>query len=105
VSIESVIAGYARALESRDTGQVRRAYPGLTASQQQGWGDFFRAVRNLKAGLTVTSLDVTGGTAEATVSGVYEFENVTTGRNDRRPVTFRASLVSDAAGWRLSAIH
>jgi serine/threonine-protein kinase len=105
VAIESVIAAYARALESRDTAQVRRAYPGLTASQQQGWGDFFRAVRNLKAALTITTLDVTGGAAEATVGGVYEFENATTGRIDRRPVTFRASLVSDAAGWRLSAIH
>ena len=105
VSIESVIAAYARSLESRDTGQVRRAYPGLTASQQQGWGEFFRSVRNLKASLTVTTMDVTGGTADAIVSGVYVFENATTGRIERRPVTFRVSLVSDAAGWRLSAIH
>jgi len=100
-----VIAAYARSLESRDTGQVRRAYPGLTASQQQGWGEFFRSVRNLKASLTVTTMDVTGGTADAIVSGVYVFENATTGRIERRPVTFRVSLVSDAAGWRLSAIH
>jgi serine/threonine protein kinase len=105
VSIERAVAEYARALESRDTGQVRRAYPGLTASQQQGWGDFFRAVRNIKASLTITTIDVTGGTAEAIVSGVYEYVDATSGRIERRPVTFRASLVSGAAGWRISAIH
>src|SRR3989449_2201397 len=33
--IQKVIDDYARALESRDVGQVRRAYPGLTSPQQQ----------------------------------------------------------------------
>jgi len=103
--IELVISEYARALESRDLGQVRRAYPGLTAAQQQGWQDLFKSVRRLKASLTVTALNVSGGSAEATVSGVYEYENATTGRTDRRPATFRATLVADAAGWRLSAIR
>jgi len=105
VAIESVIAAYARALESRDTTQVRRAYPGLTAVQQRGWGDLFGAVRTLKANLTVTSVNVTGGSAEAMVTGVYEYENATTGRLERRPASFRATLVSESAGWRLSAIH
>jgi hypothetical protein len=103
--IEAVIADYARALESRDLDQVHRTYPGLTAAQQQGWQDLFRSIRALKASLSVTTLSVAGGTAEATVSGVYEYENATTGRTDRRPVTFRASLVADSAGWRLSAIR
>jgi hypothetical protein len=105
VAIERAIAEYARALESREVGQVRRAYPGLTTAQQQGWEDFFRAVRTLKASLTVTALNVAGGTADAVVSGVYEYENATTGRAERRPVTFRATLVPDSPGWRLSAIH
>ncbi|HEV8264015.1 MAG TPA: serine/threonine-protein kinase [Gemmatimonadales bacterium] len=104
-AIESVIAEYARALESRDLSQVRRAYPGLTAAQQQGWQDLFRSVRRLKASLTVTTLNATGATAEATVSGVYEFEYSTTGRTERRPAAFRATLVADSAGWRLSAIR
>jgi serine/threonine protein kinase len=103
--IEASIAAYARALESGDTDQVRRAYPGLTARQQQVWEDFFKATRNLKANLRVGNVDVKDKTAEATVSGVYEFDNATTGRLERRPVTFRASLVLDSAGWRISAIH
>jgi len=108
-AIESVIAAYGRALESRDIGRVRLAYPGLTAAQQQGWEDLFRAARTLKASLTVSAIDVRagagGGTAEATVSGIYEFNNTTTGRLERRPVTFLATLVADPTGWRLSAIH
>jgi len=100
-----VIDDYARALESRDVGQVRRAYPGLTSPQQQSWQDFFQSVRNLKAGLTVTAVRLSGLTAETIVSGVYEYDNATTGRAERRPVTFRAILAVDSGGWRLTAIR
>src|SRR5438445_1973558 len=103
--IQKVIDDYARALESRDVGQVRRAYPGLTSPQQQSWQDFFQSVRNLKAGLTVTAVRLSGLTAETIVSGVYEYDNATTGRAERRPVTFRAILAVDSGGWPLSAIR
>jgi len=103
--IQKVIDDYARALESRDVSQVRRAYPGLTSSQQQSWQDFFQSVRNLKAGLTVTAVRLSGFTAETIVSGVYEYDNATTGRAERRPVTFRAILVVDSVGWRLTTIR
>ena len=85
--------------------RVRRVYPGLSASQQQGWEDFFKAVRNLKADLRVTTVDVQGETADALVDGVYVFDNATTGRAERRPVTFHASFVAEPAGWRLNAIR
>ena len=100
-----MIGDYARALESLDLAQVRRVYPGLTAVQQRGWKQFFESVRRLKAGLTVAAVNVTGGTAEAIVSGVYDYENATTGRAERRPVTFRAILVAEPGGWRLSVIR
>jgi hypothetical protein len=105
--IELVIAEYARALESRDLGQVRRAYPGLTAAQQQGWRDLFKSARTLKVSLSVTDVNVADGTADVGVSGVYEFVNATTGRVERRPMTFRALLVADPLppGWRLSVIR
>ena len=103
--IQRVIDEYARALESRDVDQVRRAYPGLTPAQQQSWTGFFESVRNLKAGLTVTAVRFAGVTAEAIVSGVYEYDNAGTGRVERRPVTFRASLAVDSAGWRLTTIR
>jgi hypothetical protein len=103
--IQKVIDDYARALESRDVGQVRRAYPGLTSAQQQSWQDFFQSTRNLKAGLTVTAVRLSGLTAEAIVSGLYEYDNATTGRSERRPVTFRAILAVDPGGWRLTTIR
>jgi hypothetical protein len=103
--IQKVIDDYARALESRDVSQVRHAYPGLTSAQQQSWQDFFQSVRNLKAGLTVTAVRLAGLTAEAIVSGVYDYDNATTGRAERRPVTFRAILAVDAGGWRLTTIR
>ncbi|HET7297012.1 MAG TPA: hypothetical protein VFI66_07700, partial [Gemmatimonadales bacterium] len=85
--------------------QVRRAYPGLTAGQQQSWRAFFASVRNLKAALSVTAVTPSGVTAEAIVSGVYEYDNATTGRAERRPVTFRALLAVDAGGWHLTTIR
>jgi serine/threonine protein kinase len=103
--IQKVIDDYARALESRDMSQVRRAYPGLTSAQQQSWQDFFKSTRNLKAGLTVTAVHLSGLTAEAIVSGIYEYDNASTGRAERRPVTFRAVLVVEPTGWRLTTIR
>jgi serine/threonine protein kinase len=105
VEIAAKIAAYARALETLDTEQVQRAYPGLTQRQQQVWQDFFGAVRNFKANLSLTTVDVKGNTAEAVVNGVYEFDNATNGRFERRPANFRATLISDSAGWRISAIR
>ena len=103
--IQRAIDDYARALESRDVDQVRRAYPGLTTAQQQSWKGFFESVRNLKAGLKVTGVTFAGVMAEAIVSGVYEYDNASSGRTERRPVTFRALLVVDTTGWRLTTIR
>jgi hypothetical protein len=103
--IEKVIADYATALESRDVEQVRHAYPGLTTAQQGSWQTFFDRVRNLKTTLSVTSLNVAAVSADATVSGVYEYDNASTGRAERRPVTFHATLARDANGWRITAIR
>jgi len=103
--IEKVIADYAGALESRDIEQVRHAYPGLTAAQQGSWQTFFDRVRNLKANLATANLNIAGASADATVSGVYEYDNASTGRAERRPVTFRVTLARDANGWRITAVR
>jgi hypothetical protein len=103
--IQKTVDSYARALESRDITQVRSAYPGLTTAQQESWQRFFDRVRNLKASLIITEVSVSGTTAEATIGGVYEYDNATTGRAERRPVTFAAILTRDANGWRLTTIR
>jgi hypothetical protein len=103
--IQKVMDTYARALETRDVGEVRRAYPGLTPTQQQSWKEFFQSVRNLKAVLTVTAVNLAGLGAEAIVSGVYEYDNATTSRAERRPVAFRALVAVDSSGWHITAIR
>jgi len=105
--IQKVIADYATALESRDIEQLRHKYPGMTMAQQGSWQTFFDRVRNLKATLGIASLSVAAGgaSADATVSGVYEYDNASTGRAERRPVTFRATLAHEANGWRITAIR
>jgi ketosteroid isomerase-like protein len=105
--IQKAIADYATALESRDIEQLRHTYPGMTAAQQASWQTFFDRVRNLKATLGIASLTVAAGgaSADATVSGVYEYDNASTGRPERRPVTFRATLARDPNGWRITAIR
>src|SRR3989442_13181535 len=78
--IEQAIADYARALESRDLSEVRRAYPGLTPAQQQGWKDLFQSARRLKASLTVTAVEVFGATAYGIVTRVYYVEHIRQGQ-------------------------
>jgi hypothetical protein len=103
--IRSVISDYAGAIESQSVAAIRRVYPGMTPAQQQGWERFFGDVREMKAQLSVGQLDVSGGTAEAQISGTYTYLNTTSGRSERQPVSFRASLRREGTGWRIAAIR
>jgi serine/threonine-protein kinase len=105
LEIETVIAEYARAIESLDVTQLQRVYPGITNEQRRGWEALFRSARNLRAKLTVQQLDIAGTTAEGTVTGTYDFENSTTGRAEHHAVTFRATLERGRTGWRLVSVH
>jgi len=91
--IEGAIQGYARALESRDVQQVRRAYPGLTPQQAQVWRDFFGMVSDLKVDLAIKQLQITGDVAEAQVEGLSQY---TQGR--RPSASTRRSTVRAARG-------
>jgi serine/threonine-protein kinase len=101
--IRSAVAAYARAIESRDLGAVRRANPGLTATQQNGFEQFFKAVRSLRATFTVASTDVNGATAEARLTGAYDFVT-TSGQSVNQPLNFQASLRREGGTWRLVAV-
>jgi hypothetical protein len=105
VEIKAVIADYARALESRDLNEVRRVYPGLTTAEQATFRQFFASVPQLAAALTINRLIITGASADAIVSGVYEYVDAKTGRPKRDTTAFRATLTQDASGWHLTAIR
>ena len=101
--IEAAIEGYARALESRDVQQVRRAYPGLTPQQAQVWRDFFGMVSDLKVDLAIKQLQITGDVAEAQVEGLSQY---TQGRRpQRQPVSFHATLDRASGAWRIASIR
>ena len=105
VEIKALIGDYARALESRDLAEIRRVYPGLTSAEQATFAQFFESVSDLKAGLTIDRLIIAGSSADALVSGVYEYRDTKTGRGRRDTTSFRATLVQDSTGWHLTAIR
>src|SRR6266853_3723216 len=105
VEIKALIGDYARALESRDLAEIRRVYPGLTSAEQATFAQFFESVSDLKAGLTINRLIIAGSSADAFVSGVYEYRDTRTGRGRRDTTSFRATLVQDSTGWHLTAIR
>jgi hypothetical protein len=103
--IKALIAAYARALESRDLNEVRRVYPGLTTAEQQAFRQFFESDQQLAAALTINRLIITGASADAIVSAIYEYVDAKTGRHKRDATAFRASLVQDPTGWHLTSIR
>ena len=100
-AIVASIDRYARALESGDIEQVRRAYPGMTSQQEQQLRQALGAMRNLRADLRVGSIEERGDQAIAQVAGTYTFHNAASRRDEQAPVTFRATFERAADGWRL----
>jgi serine/threonine protein kinase len=103
--IRRVVTDYASAIESRDVGNIRRVYPGMTAVQERGWNQFFQLVREVDAQLDVTQLDTSGATANARITGNYTYLNSSTGRTEHQPVSFQATLHKTESGWRISEVH
>ena len=77
----------------------------MTPVQQRGWEQFFQLVRDVKARLSVTQLNVTGGSADAQVTGTYDYLNTSTGRAETQPVSFRATFKNDSGRWRISQVR
>jgi hypothetical protein len=102
--VAPVIEAYARAIESRDLGAVRRVYPGISGDQQRGFAQFFESARRIDVTFRVTNVEGTSTTAEARVSGAYQYERAD-GRTERQPVSFLASLRREGGSWRLVSVR
>ena len=102
--VAPVIEAYARAIESRDLGAVRRVYPGITGDQQRGFEQFFESARRIDVTFRVTSVEGTATTAEARVTGAYQYER-SAGRMERQPVNFQVSLRREGGSWRLVSVR
>jgi hypothetical protein len=79
-------------------------YPGLTADQQHGFEQFFQSARKIDVTFRVANVESTGSSAEARLAGSYEYESVT-GKVERTPVNFAATLRRDGSEWRLVSLR
>lgn len=102
--IANVIAAYARAIDSRNVNEVRRAFPGATSEQTTGFDQFFSTVKSLHATLTLNGIDVQGSIAEGRVTGAYDYVT-TNGKAERQPLDFQASFRRDGSQWKLVAVR
>ncbi len=104
VEIKAAVQAYARAIDSRDVAEVRRANPGLTDDQQKNFALFFRNVRKLHATFAVLSTDVNGNSAEAQLAGSYDYETAD-GESHHQQERFVATLKHDGGVWRLAGVR
>ena len=102
--IAATARAYAHAIESRDLAAVRRVYPGLTDTQESGFRQFFDAARNLHVTFAVSGVEVAGTTADARLTGTYDF-TTTDGQHQRQPVEFAATLRREDGVWRLASVR
>jgi hypothetical protein len=77
----------------------------MTPIQERGWEQFFQLVRDVKAELSVTQLDLSSRAAETQVAGTYTYRNTSTGRMEHQPVAFHATFRLDGAHWRMVQVR
>jgi len=100
----AIVNAYARAIAARDVDQLKRVYPGMTASQQSAWVSFFSSVRTMTANLQIDSFTASADSAVAQITGAYEYVS-RAGRNARQPAAFQATFHKDGERWRLQTVR
>ncbi len=100
--IVAVVETYARALESKDLGQVKRVFPSIGEAQAAQLEDSFAAMRDLVVTLNLDQIDVNGDLAQVAVSGTYQFYNTASRRDENVPVTFQITLRRQNGNWRIT---
>jgi hypothetical protein len=102
--IAPAVESFARAIESRDIGTIRREYPGLTSEQLRRFEQFFSGARSINATFRVTGVESSGPSAVARLEGVYAFVT-NEGVNERQPVSFTVLLRPEGRGWHLVSMR
>jgi serine/threonine protein kinase len=102
--VAPAVEGFARAIESRDIGTVRRNYPGLTSDQLRAFEQFFSGSRSINATFRITSVEGSGASAVARVEGVYAFVTGE-GMSERRPASFALVLRPEGKAWHITSMR
>jgi len=100
--VERLLEQYRLAIESTDIERLRRAYPGMTAAQEDNWRTFFTNARDLSATFRIRSITARAESASATVEATWDFRS---DRQQRPTVTFTASFERGPDGWRMIAVR
>jgi len=98
--IAPAVEAYARAIESRDIGAIRRVNPGLTSDQQRNFEAFFQNARSVNVTFRITNLESSGTSADARLVGSFDYVN-TENRDQRLPVSLAATFRHEGNAWRL----
>jgi eukaryotic-like serine/threonine-protein kinase len=102
--IAPVVEAYARAIESREIGAIRRVNPGLTGSQQRNYEDFFQGAKNINVTFRIQNFEASTNSAEARLVGTYDYTN-SEGRDAKLAVSFAATFERSGNGWRLTSVR
>ena len=98
--IAPTVAAYARAIESRDIGVIRRVNPGLTSDQQRNFEAFFQSARSVNVTLRIMNIESSGASADARLVGSFDYVD-TENRSQRLPVSLAATFRHDGNAWRI----
>jgi hypothetical protein len=102
--VAPAVEGFARAIETRDIGTVRRNYPGLTSDQLRAFEQFFTGSRSINATFRITSVEGSAASAVARVEGVYSFVTGE-GMSERRPASFALVLRPEGKAWHIASMR
>ena len=93
---------YARAIEARDLDAIRRAYPGITTVQEQGWNRFFGDVSQVTFTINVSELTIRGDVAQVSAGGLQVYRS---DRTHEETIMFEATLERTPTGWQIVSIE
>jgi serine/threonine protein kinase len=98
------VESFARAIESRDIGAMRREFPGLTSEQLRRFEQFFNGARSINATFRIANVEGSGTMADARLEGNYAFVT-SDGVTERQPVNFVVTVRHDGRGWHLVSLR
>ena len=103
--IRAAIAAYAQALEDRNLNALKGIYPGIPRRESDGWQEFFKNARNIRATLQPTQITPSGNEAEVIISGSITYQSSNPPGHPTLPYNFHAHLVRQAGAWVIDLIE
>jgi serine/threonine-protein kinase len=103
--IQQVIDSYSRAIAAEDTTGILRVFPAIPDGTRRAFIALFGVADRLRSTYTVRDITISGTTATASFSGVYEFYNSSTRRDDTQRFQGTIRLARDGDTWRITGVQ